>query len=156
MIITDRKELSKKIASLKKQGKKIVFTNGCFDILHKGHITYLQKARSLGDILVVGLNDDGSVKKLKGPSRPVMPLESRMAVLDSLKSVDIVVPFSEERPMDLIKAVAPDIHVKGGDYKAETLPEYDTVRSLGGVVKIIPFVDGYSVSSIIERIKRSF
>ncbi len=153
MIISDREELSKKLQKLRKEGKKIVFTNGCFDILHKGHVIYLSQAKKLGDVLVVGINSDQSVKKLKGESRPIISLESRMIVLDSLKVVDFVVPFSEDLPIELLKVVHPDVHVKGGDYKATQLPEYQTVKELGGNVKIIPFVGGFSVTSIIEKIQ---
>jgi rfaE bifunctional protein nucleotidyltransferase chain/domain len=153
MIIEDRNLLSREIAKLRKERKRIVFTNGCFDILHKGHVEYLSSARKLGDVLVVGINDDESVCRLKGPQRPIMPLASRMAVLDALKMVDIVAPFGEDRPMELIKMIRPDVHVKGGDYRAEELPEYGVVHSLGGTVRIIPLTPGYSVTSIVERIR---
>lgn len=153
MIITDREKLTQEIEKLRKKGKKIVFTNGCFDILHKGHVTYLAEAKKLGDILVVGLNSDESVKKLKGTTRPIMPLESRLAVMDSLKMVDIVVPFSELRPIELIKIIKPDVHVKGGDYVADDLPEAEAVKSYGGKIAIIPLVEGFSVTAIVARIK---
>jgi len=132
--------------------KRIVFTNGCFDILHKGHVSYLSEAKKLGDVLVIGLNTDESVRRLKGPTRPVLPFESRAAVLDSLRMVDFVVPFGEATPIELLKLVRPDVHVKGGDYHAEELPEYETVRSCGGRVAIIPLLPGFSVTSILERI----
>lgn len=153
MIIETRSELSKKIHSLRKEGKKIVFTNGCFDIIHVGHVTYLSKAKSLGDILIVGINTDSSVKKLKGPNRPINNLDSRMVVLDSLKSVDFVVPFEEENPIPLIELIKPDIHVKGGDYKEDSLVESKAVKSNGGKIVIIPFVSGYSVTSLLGKIK---
>lgn len=153
MIIENRNELSKKIQSLRKEGKKIVFTNGCFDILHLGHVTYLSKAKSLGDVLVVGINSDSSVKKLKGPNRPINDLNSRMVVLDSLKSVDFVVPFDEDTPISLIEIVKPEIHVKGGDYKEDQLVESKTVKNYGGKVVIIPFVNGYSVTTLLGKIK---
>lgn len=155
MIIKDRKKLQAHIEQLKKQGKKIVFTNGCFDILHKGHVVYLTEAKKLGDVLVVGINSDDSVTKLKGYERPLVSLDSRMCVLDSLKMVDIVTPFSEDKPMVLIKIVRPDVHVKGGDYKADDLPEAETVRSVGGLIKIIPFVGAFSVTSIVEKIRKN-
>ena len=153
MIIENRQELSKKIQSLKKEGKKIVFTNGCFDILHVGHVTYLSKAKSLGDILIVGINSDSSVKKLKGAARPINDLASRMVVLDSLKSVDLVVPFEEDTPIALIELIKPDIHVKGGDYKEDQLVESKVVKTNGGKVVIIPFVNGYSVTTLLGKIK---
>lgn len=153
MIIENRQELSKKIQSLKKEGKKIVFTNGCFDILHVGHVTYLSKAKSLGDILIVGINSDSSVKKLKGVTRPINDLASRMVVLDSLKNVDFVVPFEEDTPIALIELIKPDIHVKGGDYKEDQLVESKVVKINGGKVVIIPFVNGYSVTTLLGKIK---
>jgi rfaE bifunctional protein nucleotidyltransferase chain/domain len=153
MIIENRQELSKKIQSLKKEGKKIVFTNGCFDIIHVGHVTYLSKAKSLGDVLVVGINSDSSVKKLKGVTRPINDLASRMVVLDSLKSVDLVVPFEEDTPIALIELIKPDIHVKGGDYKEDQLVESKVVKINGGKVVIIPFVNGYSVTTLLGKIK---
>ena len=153
MIIENRQELSKKIQSLKKEGKKIVFTNGCFDILHVGHVTYLSKAKSLGDILIVGINSDSSVKKLKGAARPINDLASRMVVLDSLKSVDLVVPFEDDNPISLIELIKPDIHVKGGDYKEDQLVESKVVKTNGGKVVIIPFVNGYSVTTLLGKIK---
>jgi rfaE bifunctional protein nucleotidyltransferase chain/domain len=153
MIIENRQELSKKIQSLKKEGKKIVFTNGCFDILHVGHVTYLSKAKSLGDILIVGINSDSSVKKLKGVTRPINDLASRMVVLDSLKNVDFVVPFEEDTPIALIELIKPDIHVKGGDYKEDQLVESKVVKTNGGKVVIIPFVNGYSVTTLLGKIK---
>jgi rfaE bifunctional protein nucleotidyltransferase chain/domain len=153
MIINDRDLLSDEIAKLRKERKRIVFTNGCFDLLHKGHVDYLNEARKLGDVLVVGLNTDESVRKLKGPQRPIMPLESRAAVLDALKPVSIVVPFGESTPVDLIRIVKPDVHVKGGDYKADSLPEYEAVLAGGGHVKIIPLTSGFSVTAILERIR---
>lgn len=153
MIIENRQELSKKIQSLKKEGKKIVFTNGCFDIIHVGHVTYLSKAKFLGDVLVVGINSDSSVKKLKGVTRPINDLASRMVVLDSLKSVDLVVPFEEDTPIALIELIKPNIHVKGGDYKEDQLVESKVVKTNGGKVVIIPFVNGYSVTTLLGKIK---
>jgi len=155
MIIEDRKKLAEEIDKLRAKGKRIVFTNGCFDILHKGHVVYLNKAKNFGDVLVVGINNDDSVREFKGSQRPVMPLESRICILDALKPVDIVVPFGERLPNELIKIIRPHIHVKGGDYRPEDLPEYELVTSLGGEVKIVPFVKGFSVTSIVERIRRN-
>lgn len=140
-------DLEDKLARLKEQNLKIVFTNGCFDILHKGHVNYLKKARELGDFLVVGLNSDESVRVLKGESRPINNQEDRKYLLEALDCVDAVVIFNEETPYELIKSLKPNILVKGGDYKAENVVGKDLVQE----VKIIPFVKGYSTSSIIEK-----
>ncbi len=133
--------------------KKIVFTNGCFDILHSGHVTYLEQAKSLGDILVVGLNSDTSVKKLKGESRPINSESDRAIVIAALASVDFVCIFPEYTPIALIQKLQPNIHVKGGDYKAEDLPEYPIIKAYGGDVSILSFVPGKSSSSIIKKIQ---
>jgi len=133
--------------------RKIVFTNGCFDILHCGHITYLAQARQLGDLLVVGLNSDASVKRLKGPQRPVNSQDARALVLAALEVVDYVVFFEEDTPYNIITKVQPDILVKGGDYRLENIVGADVVRARGGQVLTIPFVEGFSTSSIIENLK---
>ena len=138
----------------KKSGKKIVFTNGCFDVLHAGHTRYLQKARQLGDLLVVGLNTDASVRKLKGPGRPVNPEEARAEVLAALESVDYVVPFSEETPLRLIERLRPHFLVKGGDWKKSSIAGADTVASYGGRVRTIPFIKGFSTTGILKKIER--
>ena len=130
--------------------KKVVFTNGCFDLLHYGHILYLYEARQLGDILVVGLNSDSSVQLLKGPTRPVNPWEARAAVLASLFFVNFVLYFTEKTPEKTISCLKPQIHCKGGDYSAEDLPETPLVRSFGGEVCILPFVKNYSTTSILR------
>lgn len=137
----------------KEQGKTVVFTNGCFDLLHPGHIDYLQKARHLGDLLIVGLNDDDSIRRLKGDSRPVNHLADRKTMLEALKSVDAVVAFSEDTPINLIEALLPDILVKGGDYQADDIVGAPEVRASGGRVEVIPFLDGYSSSTLIHKIK---
>jgi len=134
------------------QGKRIVFTNGCFDLLHPGHIDYLQKARTLGDVLIIGLNDDDSVRRLKGPTRPINLLPDRAIMLAALKTVDIIVSFTEDTPLELIKSLKPDVLVKGGDYEPDDIVGAKEVRDNGGKVIVIPFVDGYSSSSLIERI----
>ncbi len=152
MIIKDRDILKNLIYELKKNNLKVVFTNGCFDILHKGHVCYLNDAKKLGDILVVGINSDESIKKIKGDKRPIIPLDSRMEVLNGLKSVDIVVPFDEETPINIINIIKPDIHVKGGDYTEDDLPETNIIKSYGGKVKILPLVKGYSTTNIINSI----
>jgi len=141
------------IKSEQRKGKKIVFTNGCFDILHRGHVTYLNQARDLGDFLIVGINSDESVKRLKGPERPVNMLEDRAYVLSALKSVDYVIPFEEDTPLNLINLIMPDILVKGGDYTIDRIIGAQEVLANGGKVEIIPFVPGKSTSAIIDTIK---
>jgi D-beta-D-heptose 7-phosphate kinase/D-beta-D-heptose 1-phosphate adenosyltransferase len=135
----------------RRQGKRIVFTNGCFDILHVGHIRYLEEAKRLGDVLVVGVNEDDSVRRLKGWSRPVNRCDDRMRVLAGLRSVDWVVSFGEDTPERLIRAVQPDVLVKGGDYHVEDIVGYDIVSARGGKVVALDFHDGYSTTRIIER-----
>ena len=147
------KELAIEILeTAKKDGKKVVFTNGCFDILHRGHVTYLNEAKRQGDILVVGVNSDASVKKLKGESRPINSEYDRAFVLDGLKAVDYTVIFGEDTPEDLIACLKPSVHVKGGDYKKEDLPETKIVEKNGGKVKILSFVDNVSTTDIINKI----
>jgi D-beta-D-heptose 7-phosphate kinase/D-beta-D-heptose 1-phosphate adenosyltransferase len=150
--IKARSDLAPIIKRLKAEGAKIVFTNGCFDILHLGHVRYLKEAKKLGDILVVGLNSDSSVRKLKGKDRPYVSELERAEILASLECVDYVVIFSETRPDNLIKLIRPDIHVKGGDYSVNELPERHLVKSLGGKVVVIPPIKGRSTTSLIERI----
>jgi D-beta-D-heptose 7-phosphate kinase / D-beta-D-heptose 1-phosphate adenosyltransferase len=135
---------------------RIVFTNGCFDILHYGHVCYLQEARSLGDILVVGLNTDESVHRLKGDNRPINCASERAGVLAALGCIDYVTFFSEPTPIEAIELLKPDVHVKGGDYVASTLPEYNTVRAYGGHVAILPYVEGCSTRRIIQRICEAY
>ena len=135
-------------------GKKIVFTNGCFDILHHGHIDYLARAASLGNRLVIGLNTDASVRKLKGEERPLNQEQDRAFQLAALLFVDAVCFFEEETPAELIQVVRPDILVKGGDYKPEQIVGADFVQSYGGSVEVIPFVQGYSTTGLIDRIKK--
>ncbi len=147
-------ELAAWVATLRASGRRIVFTNGCFDLLHSGHVSYLAQARALGDVLVVGLNTDESVRRLKGPARPIVPLEDRIAVLSALRSVDLIAAFAEETPAELIRAVRPDVFVKGGDYSRERLPEAALVEELGGAVTILPYLSERSTSAIVERILR--
>jgi rfaE bifunctional protein nucleotidyltransferase chain/domain len=135
------------------KSKKIVFTNGCFDILHLGHIDYLAKASELGDILVIGLNTDDSVRKLKGAGRPIQDEVSRAMTLASLRFVDAVVYFGEETPYELIKTINPDVLVKGADYKPEDIVGYDIVHSKGGEIVTLDYIDGYSTSAIEKRIR---
>jgi rfaE bifunctional protein nucleotidyltransferase chain/domain len=133
---------------------RLVFTNGCFDLLHVGHLRLLSHARSLGDALVVGLNSDASVRQLKGPRRPLVPQEERAAVLAALPTVDFVIIFDETLPNETVRAVRPAIHVKGGDYDVEQMPETPVVRALGGEVVIVPLVEGHSTTNLLERIGR--
>ena len=139
----------------KQSGCEIVFTNGCFDILHLGHITYLEEASACGDKLVIGLNMDASVKKLKGDDRPIHHEESRAAVLAALQAVDMIILFSEETPLKLIKTITPDVLVKGGDYTMSNIVGSKHVREHGGVVKALSLIEGYSTSAVIDKILAS-
>jgi D-glycero-beta-D-manno-heptose 1-phosphate adenylyltransferase len=134
------------------KGKTLVFTNGCFDILHKGHVSYLNSAKALGDYLIVGLNSDASVKRLKGSSRPINCEEDRKYVLENLKAVDFVEVFEDDTPLELIKKVNPKILVKGGDWKPDQIVGSDHVLSNGGLVKSLTFIDGKSTTGTIEKI----
>jgi D-beta-D-heptose 7-phosphate kinase/D-beta-D-heptose 1-phosphate adenosyltransferase len=151
--VDDDFQLALRVALYHRSGRRIVFTNGCFDILHRGHITYLNRAKALGDILIVGVNSDRSVRKLKGPERPINSLEDRVQVLAALSCVDHIVPFSGDTPHELISKIKPDIFVKGGDYTRETLPEASLVEELGGQVHILPYLENYSTTSVIEKIR---
>ncbi len=151
--IISPEELPKKLAYWKFQNKKIVFTNGCFDILHLGHVDYLSKAAGQGDILVVGLNTDASVQRLKGPGRPVNDQTARARLMASLFFITAVVFFDEETPYELIKTIQPDVLVKGSDYKAEDIVGYDIVKEKGGEVVTIDFLEGYSTSGIIQKLR---
>jgi rfaE bifunctional protein nucleotidyltransferase chain/domain len=147
-------ELSPLVADLRRQGKRIVFTNGCFDLLHAGHVTYLAQAKSLGDVLIVGLNSDASVRALKGSERPLVPQEDRALLLASLSFVDFVVIFDELTPHALLQTLKPDVHVKGGDYTEDDLPEAPLVRSYGGQIVILPKVEGRSTTELMRRIRK--
>jgi D-beta-D-heptose 7-phosphate kinase/D-beta-D-heptose 1-phosphate adenosyltransferase len=136
------------------EGLRIVFTNGCFDILHRGHITYLERAKALGDVLIVGLNSDASVQKLKGLDRPVTALADRIAVVAALGCVDHVLSFDDDTAHAPIRLVRPDLFVKGGDYAAKALPEVTLVEELGGRVRLLEYIDNNSTSGLIERIRR--
>ena len=133
-----------------REDQKIVFTNGCFDILNRGHVYYLSRAREMGDLLVVGLNSDRSVKRLKGEGRPVNGEKARAEVLGAMAMVDYIILFEEDTPLNLIKTIRPDLLVKGGDYKVEEIVGYNEVTSRGGKVVTIPLLEGYSTTSIIE------
>ncbi len=153
--IIDQGFLDALLAFWRFKGYKIVFTNGCFDILHLGHIDYLAKARNLGDKLMVGLNTDASVRRIKEENRPINDESSRAMLLASLQFVDAVVLFNEDTPFNLIKKVQPDILVKGSDYKPENIVGADIVTAKGGKIETIDFLEGYSTTSVIEKIKKS-
>ncbi|MCX7978413.1 MAG: D-glycero-beta-D-manno-heptose 1-phosphate adenylyltransferase [Bdellovibrionaceae bacterium] len=146
-------ELREFLTSERNSGKKVVFTNGCFDLLHVGHVRYLQQARSLGDVLVVGVNSDESVRRLKGPSRPIQNESDRAEILAALSSCDYVTIFSEDTPENLIRSVRPDILVKGGDWDIKNIVGSDFVLSYGGEVRSLQFVEGRSTTKIIEKAK---
>ena len=152
--IKTSQQLKALVPRLKKKGTSIAFTNGCFDILHYGHVRYLEEAKQLADILVVGVNSDASVKKIKGENRPIHSQENRLRVLAALASVDYVALFNEATPLKLITMISPDVLVKGGDWSIEKIVGADFVKSYGGKVAAIPYVKGHSTSSIIERIQR--
>lgn len=141
----------RRVRSWQAQGLKVVFTNGCFDLLHLGHVTLLDRARRYGDRLIVGINSDASVRKLKGPSRPVVPEHARARVLAGLEAVDGVVVFDEPTPLELMLILEPDVIVKGGDYVADEIVGAKEVRSWGGKVRIVPFVDGFSTTTLIAK-----
>ena len=145
-------DLIRQVQAWKQAGKRLVFTNGCFDILHLGHVDYLEKARALGDKLIIGVNTDASVSRLKGPSRPLQDEMSRARIMASLLFTDAVVLFEEDTPYELIKSVLPDILVKGDDYAAENIVGYDLVMNNGGQVKTIELVKGYSTSHVVAKI----
>jgi len=152
MIENNWDEAKKQIYDWKLSGQKIVFTNGCFDILHRGHVEYLTEAKACGDKLVTALNSDSSVRSLKGEARPIQSQEDRAVILDALESVDLVVIFDQETPEKIIKTLLPDVLVKGGDYTPDTIIGADIVTENGGEVKVIPFRSGQSTSGIIEKI----
>jgi rfaE bifunctional protein nucleotidyltransferase chain/domain len=150
--IFDHAVLGNRLAMWRFLNNKIVFTNGCFDILHRGHVEYLSQARDKGAVLIIGLNSDASIKRIKGEGRPVQDEMSRALILASLRIVDAVVLFDEDTPYELIKFVQPDVLVKGGDYTEETIVGADFVKTIGGEVVTIPLVEGYSTSSILEKV----
>jgi rfaE bifunctional protein nucleotidyltransferase chain/domain len=150
-LLKDNIDIIKKI---KAERKKIVFTNGCFDLLHVGHIRCLSQAKKLGDFLIIGLNSDRSVKKLKGKDRPINSFEDRATLLSALNSVDLVIKFEEQTPENLIKNILPDVLVKGGDYNIEDIVGYQIVIQNGGQVKTISFYDGYSSTNYIDKINK--
>ena len=152
--VVSENDLSDLLVTLKAQGLRVVMTNGCFDLIHPGHVSYLAAAAELGDILIVAVNNDDSVRRLKGESRPVNGLHARSTVLAGLRSVDYVVAFSEDTPAHLIERIAPDVLVKGGDYRVEEIAGHESVLERGGEVVILDFVDGHSTTATIERISQ--
>ena len=154
-MLIDRMKISEIVTSLKAEGKKIVFTNGCFDILHVGHVRYLKEAKALGDILILGLNSDYSVKSLKGSNRPINNESDRAEVLSALKAIDYVVIFDEKTAENIVGEVKPDIYAKGGDYSIDTLPEAKIVAEHGGKTVLLQLVDGKSSTNIINKCKEN-
>jgi rfaE bifunctional protein nucleotidyltransferase chain/domain len=150
--IKSREEIKNISENLKKEGRIVVFTNGCFEILHPGHIEILERAKMLGDILIVGINSDESIKKIKGNKKLILDEWARSRIIASLEAVDYVVIFNEETPEKIISEIKPNIHVKGGDYKIEDLPETKIVESYGGKIKILPLLEGFSTTNIIKKI----
>lgn len=153
-MLVDEKDIGRLCEILRSGGMKVVFTNGCFDILHAGHVRYLQAARSLGDCLVLGLNTDASVRENKGDSRPINNEQDRAEVVGALESVDYVVLFGERTAESIIAKVRPDVYVKGGDYTLDTLPEAKVVQGYGGHVAFVDMVEGRSTTNVIEKIKK--
>ncbi|MEA5099792.1 MAG: D-glycero-beta-D-manno-heptose 1-phosphate adenylyltransferase [Bacteroidales bacterium] len=147
--------IQKQVLKWREENKKIVFTNGCFDIIHRGHVDYLSKAKDLGDKLIIGLNTDLSVRNIKGNTRPIQDEQSRAIILAAMQFVDAIVFFSEPTPYTLIKEIQPDILVKGADYKKEDIIGYDIVSQRGGTVETIEFIEGYSTSNIERKIKNA-
>lgn len=158
--LVEREQLLQQREEWRKAGRKLVFTNGCFDLVHLGHVRYLEEARALGDILVVGLNSDASVKRLKGPNRPLVPEQARAAVMTALRPVDYVIIFEEDTAEAIVAVLQPDLYVKGGDYNAseavssagKPLPEAAIVRQYGGQVRLIPFLPDHSTTALIQKI----
>lgn len=149
------KKLAKLCAAARRRKQKVVFTNGCFDLLHKGHVTYLERARGLGDLLIVALNSDASVRRLKGEERPINGLADRAEVLAALESVDFVTWFDQDTPLELIRSLKPQVLTKGGDWKADQIVGGADVRSWGGRVKSLSFVPGRSTTEMIERVRKA-
>lgn len=154
-MIVERQDIAAIVSAEKAKGKKVVLTNGCFDIIHAGHVRYLTAARAHGDLLVLGLNSDESVRALKGSTRPINTERDRAEVVDGLKSVDYVVIFGERTAEALVRDVRPDYYAKGGDYSVESLPESQAVSEVGGKVVFLPFVEGKSSTKIIQKIEQN-
>ena len=152
--LLDAAALARRLAVLRRQGKRLVFTNGCFDLIHPGHVRYLRAAKRLGDVLVVALNSDASVRRLKGPTRPLVRQQDRCEVMAALEMVDYVTVFGEATPYKLIARLQPDVLVKGGDWSADQIVGADVVRARGGRVRSLRFAPGYSTTRIVEKIRR--
>jgi D-beta-D-heptose 7-phosphate kinase/D-beta-D-heptose 1-phosphate adenosyltransferase len=148
-------EIKAIVVGARNNRKRVVFTNGCFDLLHRGHVHILREARACGDVLVVGINSDKSVKQIKGPARPVLPESDRCELLGAMEMVDFVILFNEPDPYDLIAAIQPDVLVKGGDWNSEKIIGADLVEEGGGRVVVVPYIKGFSTTEIIERIRNS-
>lgn len=154
--ILERETLRTKLEELRKEGKKIAFTNGCFDILHVGHVRYLREAKKTADVLVLALNSDSSVRSIKGEKRPLVPQQERAEVLEALEFIDFVTIFPEATPLELIKFLKPDVLIKGGDWPEEKVVGREEVKKWGGKVTIIPEVEGKSTTNIVEKIKNLY
>jgi D-beta-D-heptose 7-phosphate kinase/D-beta-D-heptose 1-phosphate adenosyltransferase len=148
-------ELEKSRASFQKEKKRVVFTNGCFDLLHSGHVHVFQEAKKLGDVLIVAVNDDRSVRRLKGHSRPIFPLAERLEILEAIEYIDYLLPFSEETPQKVVAALLPDVLVKGQDWKKDEVVGRQEVESAGGDVVLVPLREGRSTTSLLEKIVRA-
>jgi D-beta-D-heptose 7-phosphate kinase/D-beta-D-heptose 1-phosphate adenosyltransferase len=153
--LLSRRTLIARVRALQRAGRTVVFTNGCFDLLHLGHVRYLEAARKLGDVLVVGVNSDASVRRLKGPQRPLVGEKDRAQVLAALAAVDWVTIFSEDTPYELIAALRPDVLVKGGDWQVADIVGADLVRAYGGRVRSLPYLPGYSTTALVRRIAKA-
>jgi len=153
--ILSQPALKRRLAGLRRSGKRIVFTNGCFDLVHPGHIRYLRAARRLGDVLVVALNSDDSVRRLKGPGRPLVPERARCEVVAALEMVDYVTVFNDDTPYALIKNLQPDVLVKGGDWQPDEIVGADVVRARGGLVRSLPYARGYSTTALVKRVQKT-
>ena len=151
--LVEHRDLAAIVEDHRRRGHRIVFTNGCFDVLHRGHVAYLRQARALGDLLVVALNSDESVSRLKGPERPVNPLEDRAGVVGAIDCVDLVTAFADDTPAALIEMLRPDIYTKGGDYTPQMLPETPIVERLGGQVRVLDYLSDHSTTAIVGRIR---
>lgn len=154
--IVSKEDLKTRLQKLRQEGKTIVLTNGCFDILHVGHVRYLQKAKALGDVLVLALNSDASVRAIKGEKRPLVPEDERADIMAALECIDFVVIFPEPTPRELIEYLAPHVLVKGGDWREEAIAGADFVKRTGGRVAIIPLTEGRSTTNIVEKIRRVY
>jgi rfaE bifunctional protein nucleotidyltransferase chain/domain len=155
-VILNHDELAKKIDELKKQGKKVIFANGCFDLLHVGHVRYLRGAKALGDVLVLAINSDASVRRLKGPERPLLPLEDRLGVLAAFEMVDYITAFEEDTVSPLLLKLKPNVQVKGTDYTPDSIPEKDTVASFGGQVAVVGDPKDHASKNLIQEILRKY